>query len=354
MEVLGGGKYNRKSDIWALGCLIYELCALSPPFVASSFKLLTSSIKSGRFDRIPAHYSEDLHKMISFMLSVDHEYRPTIEMVLHHPAVVVRVSQRSIVKASKHCQQSRVDTDEEINEFIKSMSIYDREPLSVSEKTFKDKWMVRLRVLREKESALRDREHSLSEKERCLLKKEKQISLMERVAREKIARAEVYLKQCKENPRPCSTLTSRHHKTKTIEPADTSLSADPGDTSLVPTSAKMDPFTVLKPTFHRSASERRPKHVHFNIANNIQPHKVQPAISKPNPLPPIKRHDEGYAEQRAAWLEQKRNAFHSSEKENCSAPVALSSTNVNDGTIKRKPSKGLTSLFSRKSLLNLR
>ncbi|XP_039286890.1 serine/threonine-protein kinase Nek2 [Nilaparvata lugens] len=367
-EVLGGGKYNRKSDIWALGCLIYELCALSPPFVASSFKLLTSSIKNGRFDRIPSYYSDDLQKMISFMLSVDHEYRPTIEMVLHHPAVVVRVSQRSIAAAaaaaaklpSKRCSQLRGESDEEINEFIKSMSIYDREPLSVSEKTFKEKWMVRLKVLREKESNLRAREESLSEKERSLLKKEKQVSLMERVAKEKIARAEVYLKQCKEN-RPASTLTSRQHRMKPIEEADTSLSADPGDTSLVPTSAKMDPFTVLKPTFHRSASERRPKHVHFNITNNQSQRNlatVKIPAGKPNPLqdkvPPTKRQEsDSYMEQRAAWLEQKRNFYRSNEKENCAASVLPSSSN-NDETMKRKQSKGLTSIFSRKSLLNLR
>jgi serine/threonine protein kinase len=31
-ELMQGKAYDSKSDIWALGCLIYELCALKPPF----------------------------------------------------------------------------------------------------------------------------------------------------------------------------------------------------------------------------------------------------------------------------------------------------------------------------------
>ena len=31
-ELMQEKAYDAKSDIWSLGCLIYELCALKPPF----------------------------------------------------------------------------------------------------------------------------------------------------------------------------------------------------------------------------------------------------------------------------------------------------------------------------------
>lgn len=48
-ELIKGTKYDRKSDIWALGCLVYELCAMSPPFIGSNIKQLGTSIKEGRW-----------------------------------------------------------------------------------------------------------------------------------------------------------------------------------------------------------------------------------------------------------------------------------------------------------------
>jgi serine/threonine protein kinase len=47
-EVIKGSKYDRKSDIWALGCLVYELCALSPPFIGGDLRQLADSIREGR------------------------------------------------------------------------------------------------------------------------------------------------------------------------------------------------------------------------------------------------------------------------------------------------------------------
>ena len=39
--------YNHKSDIWSLGCLIYELAALHPPFRALDMKGLYKAVQKG-------------------------------------------------------------------------------------------------------------------------------------------------------------------------------------------------------------------------------------------------------------------------------------------------------------------
>jgi serine/threonine protein kinase len=70
-EMINELKYNEKSDIWALGCLLYELAALAPPFEATNHLSLAVKINAGKFNRVPAKYSEDLHRAIRWMLQVD-------------------------------------------------------------------------------------------------------------------------------------------------------------------------------------------------------------------------------------------------------------------------------------------
>jgi NIMA (never in mitosis gene a)-related kinase len=69
-EMINEMRYNEKSDIWALGCLVFELCALVPPFEAQNQLALAVKINAGKFNRIPARYSEDLYRAIRWMLQV--------------------------------------------------------------------------------------------------------------------------------------------------------------------------------------------------------------------------------------------------------------------------------------------
>lgn len=70
-EQISQEAYNEKSDIWSVGCLIYELAALVPPFEAANQVALALKIKEGRVRRLPSQYSEELNRCIGHMLKVE-------------------------------------------------------------------------------------------------------------------------------------------------------------------------------------------------------------------------------------------------------------------------------------------
>ena len=71
-EQISEQAYDEKSDIWSLGCVIYELCTLSPPFQATNHVALAIKIKKGVYKPIPANlFSADLISVVVSMLQID-------------------------------------------------------------------------------------------------------------------------------------------------------------------------------------------------------------------------------------------------------------------------------------------
>ncbi len=62
--------YNEKCDIWSMGCLLYELAALAPPFEAANQLALAVKIKAGKVSRLPEGYSDELNNVVRSMLQV--------------------------------------------------------------------------------------------------------------------------------------------------------------------------------------------------------------------------------------------------------------------------------------------
>ncbi|BFZ12115.1 hypothetical protein BsWGS_15153 [Bradybaena similaris] len=86
-ELVNNQSYNEKSDIWSLGCMLYELCALVPPFTASNQSELNRKIRTGDFPRIPSQYSLELDLIIRKMIQVEVCRRPNIDAILADPLV---------------------------------------------------------------------------------------------------------------------------------------------------------------------------------------------------------------------------------------------------------------------------
>lgn len=61
-EVISGGKFSPDSDIWSVGCLLYQLMTFKKPFAARSFFVIVDQINSGKFSPIKQNYSDALKK----------------------------------------------------------------------------------------------------------------------------------------------------------------------------------------------------------------------------------------------------------------------------------------------------
>jgi NIMA (never in mitosis gene a)-related kinase len=98
-ELVNEIAYDTKSDIWSLGCVVYELCALQPPFQANSQQALYNKISSGKVQRLPSRYSDDLDMLVKSMLQLNQDLRPSAKDLYAHPRL--RQSAKSIEYISR-------------------------------------------------------------------------------------------------------------------------------------------------------------------------------------------------------------------------------------------------------------
>ncbi|XP_072197274.1 serine/threonine-protein kinase Nek5-like [Excalfactoria chinensis] len=84
-EICENQPYNNKTDVWSLGCVLYELCALKHPFEGNSLHQLVLKICRGYFHPVSPNYSYDLRMLISQLFKISPRDRPSISSILRKP-----------------------------------------------------------------------------------------------------------------------------------------------------------------------------------------------------------------------------------------------------------------------------
>ncbi|KAJ6666940.1 hypothetical protein lerEdw1_018942 [Lerista edwardsae] len=163
-EQISHMSYNEKSDIWSLGCLLYELCALSPPFTAYNQKELAEKIREGKFRRIPYRFSDQLNELLTKMLHLKDYFRPSVEDILQNPLIADLVSEEQGKNSEKRGRRSGEQDKAE------KLSGTPMNELKLKEKQ-----------LQERERAIKEREHRLEQRER-------ELCVRERLAEDKLTR----------------------------------------------------------------------------------------------------------------------------------------------------------------------
>ena len=125
-EVWRDEPYSYKSDLWSIGCVIYELCALRPPFKGKDLDELFMNVCKGKVERISLAYSDDLWKMILMLLKVDVQKRCDCDQFLNSKLIMRKIQEmKNESKDYKNLEINKETNDGDLLETIRFENIFD-------------------------------------------------------------------------------------------------------------------------------------------------------------------------------------------------------------------------------------
>ncbi|KAI1120540.1 kinase-like protein [Nemania abortiva] len=148
-EICAAERYTLKSDIWSLGCVIYELCAREPPFNAKSHFQLVQKIKEGKVATLPRIYSAELMTVIKDCLRVNPDTRPDTAALLNLPVVRLMRMQREAVDMKSKLAVKEAALDAKLKELERKLASVDADKSSARdeiESSLRREWEVKARL----------------------------------------------------------------------------------------------------------------------------------------------------------------------------------------------------------------
>ncbi|KAA6395201.1 MAG: putative serine/threonine-protein kinase Nek1, partial [Streblomastix strix] len=111
-EICENKPYDNKSDIWSLGCVLYEMITQKHPFDGDSIIGLAKKIVQGQYDPIPtSFYSQQLSELVQMILQVNPQNRPSIHEILQTQIIKDRI--QSIIASQEKAKQQELSKEQE-------------------------------------------------------------------------------------------------------------------------------------------------------------------------------------------------------------------------------------------------
>eukprot|EP00759_Apiculatamorpha_spiralis_P034252 PhF_6_TR35380/c0_g1_i1/m.51414/K08857/NEK1_4_5; NIMA (never in mitosis gene a)-related kinase 1/4/5 len=109
-EICENKPYNNKSDVWSLGCILYEMCTQKHAFEGASLVQLMRRIIRGSPNPIPSSYCSDVSKLVDSMLQRNPKTRPSVRRILTECSLISNAvrsleSEIGVVFPTKHQPQ---------------------------------------------------------------------------------------------------------------------------------------------------------------------------------------------------------------------------------------------------------
>lgn len=148
-EICAAERYTLHSDIWSLGCVMYELCARKPPFDAKTHFHLVQKIKDGRVDPLPSMYSPELQHAIKSCLRTNPLQRPDTAALLSLPVMRLMRKEREVVEIGKalRLKEDQVMVKKaDLEEKIANFEIEKEKMRAAIDDTVRREWEVKARL----------------------------------------------------------------------------------------------------------------------------------------------------------------------------------------------------------------
>ncbi len=94
-EVWNDQPYDTKSDVWSIGCILFEMLALRPPFTANNMQTLFKKVCKGEISKIPAHYSVEFSSLLKWIIKIKPSERPSCNQILRSIVIQNKIKEIS-------------------------------------------------------------------------------------------------------------------------------------------------------------------------------------------------------------------------------------------------------------------